>query len=130
MGRSALSGKDLDAGPILVVDDDYAIRMAVSEILQFEGYSVATAANGAEALEAIERLKPSLVLLDMRMPVLDGWGFARELRARGLRLPILVMTAARSASRWAEEIGAQGYLAKPFDLPDLLKVVEQATRSG
>ncbi len=129
MGRSAASGKELSPGPILVVDDDYAIRMAVSEILQFEGYSVATAANGAEALEAIERLKPSLILLDMRMPVLDGWGFARELRARGVRLPILVMTAARSASRWAEEIGAQGYLAKPFDLPELLKVVEEATAS-
>ena len=130
MGRSTASPKDLGTGPILVVDDDYAIRMAVAEILEFEGYSVATAANGAEALEAIERQKPSLVLLDMRMPVLDGWGFARELRARGVRLPILVMTAARSASRWAEEIGAQGYLAKPFDLPDLLRVVEQASTPG
>jgi two-component system, chemotaxis family, chemotaxis protein CheY len=130
MGRSAGSSRGLEAGPILVVDDDYAIRMAVAEILQFEGYSVVTAANGAEALEAIDRLHPSLVLLDMRMPVLDGWGFARELRARGVKLPILVMTAARSASRWAQEIGAQGYLAKPFDLPELLKVVEEARPQG
>jgi two-component system, chemotaxis family, chemotaxis protein CheY len=118
------------AGPILVVDDDLSIRLAVTEILEFEGYQVTTAANGAEALETIERVRPSLVLLDMRMPVLDGWGFARELRKRGVKLPILVMTAAQSASRWAAEIGAQGYLAKPFDLVDLLRAVGEAQTDG
>jgi CheY-like chemotaxis protein len=110
---------------ILVVDDDPAIRTTVSEILELEGYPVATASNGAEALEAVERVTPSLVLLDMRMPVLDGWGFARALRQRGIAMPILVMTAAQSARAWAEEIGAQGYLAKPFDLTDLLTAVER-----
>jgi CheY-like chemotaxis protein len=124
----SIGPKQPDGGTILVVDDDVSIRMAVAEILAFEGYNVASAANGAEALEAVERLNPSLVLLDMRMPVLDGWGFARELRARGHRPPILVMTAAQSARRWAEEIGAQGYLAKPFDLSELLRVVEETQR--
>jgi DNA-binding response OmpR family regulator len=57
--------------------------------------------------------------------VLDGWGFARAVRDRGVRLPIVVMTAAQDARRWAEEIGAQGYLAKPFEMPDLLAVVER-----
>ena len=123
MGRSAAREKDLGDGPILVVDDDYAIRMAVSEILQFEGYSVATAANGAEALAAIERLKPSLVLLDMRMPVLDGWGFARALRERGVQVPTVIMTAAHDAAVWASEIGADGYLPKPFQIQELLDVV-------
>ena len=115
-----MSGK-----PILVVDDDPSIRDTVSEILELEGYPVATATNGAEALEVVERRRPSLVLLDMRMPVLDGWGFARGLADRGLKLPILVMTAAQDARRWAEEIRAEGYLAKPFDLPDLLDAVER-----
>lgn len=112
-------------GPILVVDDDPAILETVSEILDLEGYRVETAANGQEALAALERFRPSLVLLDMRMPVLDGWGFARRLRERGISLPILVMTAAQNARRWAEEIGAQDYVSKPFELTELLAAVER-----
>ena len=111
--------------PILVVDDDESIRQTVSEILEVEGYRVAAAANGEEALARVEQSKPALVLLDMRMPVLDGWGFARVLRERGIRLPILVMTAAQNARSWAEEIGADGYVAKPFDLDELLSKVER-----
>jgi CheY-like chemotaxis protein len=111
--------------PILVVDDDPSILAVVEEILGFEGYPVETATDGATALAAVARRQPSLVLLDMRMPVLDGWGFAGALAERGLRLPIVVMTAAQDARRWAEEIGAEGYLAKPFEMPDLLAVVER-----
>lgn len=66
-----------------------------------------------------------LVLLDMRMPVLDGWGFARALWERKITLPIVAMTAARDSHRWAMEIGAADHLAKPFDLLDLLAVVER-----
>ena len=111
--------------PILVVDDDPSILATVSEILEFEGYPVRTATNGAEALQVIEQEPPSLVLLDMRMPVLDGWGLARRLGERGVRLPIVVMTAAQDARRWAEEIGAAGYVPKPFELPELLDTVER-----
>jgi two-component system, chemotaxis family, chemotaxis protein CheY len=111
--------------PILVVDDDPAILATVVEILDLEGYSVETATNGREALQAVERTNPSLMLLDMRMPVMDGWGVARELRARGDRLPIVVMTAAQNARAWAEEIGAAGFVAKPFELPQLLAVVKR-----
>ncbi|HET7769239.1 MAG TPA: response regulator, partial [Chloroflexota bacterium] len=107
------------------VDDDPNILDVVSELLDMEGYRVTTAANGAEALRVVEQQLPSLVLLDMRMPVLDGWGFAKELRARGVTLPILVMTAAQNARVWAEEIGAQGYVAKPFEVPALLDAVEK-----
>ena len=56
---------------------------------------------------------------------MDGWGFARELRSRGIDLPILVMTAAQNARLWAEEIGATGYVAKPFDLMELVAAVER-----
>jgi CheY-like chemotaxis protein len=111
--------------PILVVDDDPSILATVSEILDLEGYPVATAINGAEALRKVEELEPSLVLLDMRMPVLDGWAFARAVAERKLHLPILVMTAAQNARRWAEEIGAAGYVAKPFELVELLDAVER-----
>ncbi|MGH2352107.1 MAG: response regulator [Chloroflexota bacterium] len=117
--------------PILVVDDDPSIRNVLSEILAMEGYRVETAANGAEALRALERTRPSLVLLDMRMPVLNGWDFARALSHRGVKLPIVVMTAAQDAGRWAAEIGADAYLPKPFELLDLLDTVERVrTRPG
>jgi len=109
--------------PILVVDDDPTILATVSEALDFEGFPVITATNGAEALELVYRNWPSLVLLDMRMPVLDGWGFMRAVRERGLNLTVVVMTAAADARRWAREIDAQGVLAKPFELDDLLGAV-------
>src|SRR5687768_233387 len=111
--------------PILVVDDDASIRQTVREILDLEGYPVETASDGREALRVVERDAPSLVLLDMRMPELDGWGFAREIRERGIELPILVMTAAENARSWAAEIGADGYVAKPFELDELLAAVER-----
>jgi CheY-like chemotaxis protein len=105
------------------VDDDVSIVATVRAILELEGFLVETAANGVEALASIEAQPPALLLLDMRMPVMDGWVFARELRARGLEIPILVMTAARDARRWAEEISANAYVAKPFELDDLLSAI-------
>lgn len=111
---------------VLVVDDEPDIRATVSAMLEIEGYEVDEAANGADALHAVERQPPDLILLDMRMPVMDGWGFARELRERGHVTPIVVMTAARDAARWAAEIAATSFVAKPFGFDDLLNAVERA----
>jgi CheY-like chemotaxis protein len=111
--------------PILVVDDDPSILETVREILDLEGYAVETATNGADALEKVKHSPPLFILLDMRMPILDGWGFAREMRARGVSIPIVVMTAAQDARRWANEIGAAAYVAKPFEIPDFLTTVER-----
>jgi two-component system, chemotaxis family, chemotaxis protein CheY len=111
--------------PILVVDDDEGILDVVLMTLDFEGYSTRSARDGAEALAIIEQERPGLVLLDMRMPVLDGWGFARALKERGIHIPIVVMTAAQDARRWAEEIGADAYVEKPFDLRKLVQTVEK-----
>jgi two-component system, chemotaxis family, chemotaxis protein CheY len=113
---------------ILVIDDDPSIRTVVADALTDEGYVVKTAANGAEGLLALDNSPPTLILLDMRMPVLDGWGFARLLQDRGIRLPIVVMTAAQDARQWSNEVGAVGCLAKPFDLGELLDTVERAVR--
>ncbi|HEY8284341.1 MAG TPA: response regulator [Chloroflexota bacterium] len=115
---------------ILVVDDDSSIRHIVAEILIMEEYSVVTAPNGAEALRAVEHERPALVLLDMRMPVLDGWGFVEGLKERDIDLPILVMTAAQDTARWAAEVGAAGHLAKPFEMSELLSAVERLCRAG
>jgi CheY-like chemotaxis protein len=112
--------------PILVVDDDENILDLVVMSLEITGYSTESARDGAEALEAVERGRPGLVLLDMRMPRLDGWGFARGLVERGIRdVPVVVMTAAQDARRWAEEIGADAYLEKPFDVHQLLDTVKR-----
>ena len=108
---------------LLVVDDDPMIRQVVSHALRFEGYQVRSASNGQEALDAVEHERPAVVLLDMRMPVLDGWGFARELRARGSDVPIIVMTAACDPQLWADQIGAQACLSKPFSLTELASTV-------
>ena len=112
---------------ILVVDDEAPIAFMISMLLTAEGYVVSTAANGVEALQSIERSRPDLVMLDMRMPGMDGWGFARALRDRGVSLPILVMTAAQDAGQWAAEIGADAYLAKPFDIFEMLDAVARMT---
>ncbi len=118
------------ADPILVVDDDPSLLEVVALVLSTEGYPVLTARNGAEALQQVERARPALVLLDMRMPICNGWEFAARLRERGIALPILVMTAAQDARRWAEEIGATGYVPKPFDIGELLAAVERVGAGG
>ena len=111
---------------VLIVDDEPDIRATVSAMLEIEGYGVAEAANGADALAVVEAHPPDVILLDMRMPVLDGWGFAAEMRRRNHAIPIVVMTAARDAARWAEEVAAAAFVAKPFGYDDLIAAVERA----
>jgi DNA-binding response OmpR family regulator len=110
---------------VLVVDDDPDILDALAEILEVEGYEVQRARNGREALQRLEQGLPDLVLLDLMMPVMDGWEFARSL-APGARPPIIVLSADRNVSVKAKEIGALGWLAKPFELTELLAAVRGA----
>lgn len=112
----------------LVVEDDSDIRELVSDFLTLEGFDVLSVSNGAAALRALEANSPSVILLDMRLPVMDGWEFAREVRARKLSVPIVVMTAAQDARKSAEEIGAISFLEKPFDLADLARLLEATAR--
>ena len=113
------------ADHVLVVDDDPNVTAAVREGLELEGYRVATATNGAEALRHVEIDPPALILLDMRMPVMSGWEFAARYRATGRAAPVVVMTAAANARSWAEEIQADAVLPKPFTLDDLFATVQQ-----
>ena len=113
---------------ILVVDDDTSIRSFVEMALDSVGYAVSTAGNGSEALEVTDQVQPDLILLDMRMPVMDGWTFAKKYRQQdGPHAPIVVITAATDAGQRAAEIEADGFLGKPFDLDDLLKLVSRYT---
>jgi len=114
------------AGSVLVVEDDPDLVALMEVILQDAGYRVSTATDGFEALARIEAEMPSLILLDMRMPRMNGWEFAGEFRTRWDRsCPIVVVTAAENARLRAEEIGADGWLEKPFDLEDVVRLVER-----
>ncbi len=109
---------------VLVVEDDLDLLGLVEMLLQDAGYPVRTASNGLLALERVAEEMPALILLDMRMPVMNGWEFAREFRARhGRACPIVVVTAAENAQLRAAEVEAEGWLAKPFDLDDVLRMV-------
>jgi CheY-like chemotaxis protein len=110
---------------ILVVDDDPDMQDVMVLTLEAGDYQVCRASNGQEALERVAECAPDLILLDMRMPVMDGWTFAEELRRRyGHRTPIVVCTAAEDAQRRAREVEAVGCLSKPFELDELLRLVE------
>lgn len=111
---------------VLVVDDDDGIRELVSLALLDDGFEVITAANGAIALDRVTEYPPDVIILDMNMPVVDGWQFASGYRSTvGQHAPILVFTAGQSAAACAKEIGADGFIGKPFDLDHLVGLVRQ-----
>ena len=105
---------------ILVVEDDPDLAALEAELLEEHGHRVEIANNGREALAAVERAAPDLILLDMKMPVMSGREFVDEYRrAQPSPAPIVVVTAADDAQVRAAEVGASGWIAKPFD-PDAL----------
>jgi CheY-like chemotaxis protein len=113
---------------VLVVDDDEFIRSCVVDILRDEGYDVFDAPHGAAALALIDESPPDVILLDMRMPVLDGWGFARAYRDRpGPHAPIVVMTAAQDAAQRAAQVNSASFIAKPFQIDELIDCVARYT---
>lgn len=115
---------------ILVVEDDDAIRGLVTEVLRDDGYDVSEACNGAEALVSIGWQRPDLIVLDLMMPVMDGWTFVEEFRrSRSCEdVPILVTSASHDLPRTANRLRSYGVrtcLAKPFDVDGLLALVER-----
>jgi two-component system response regulator AtoC len=111
-----------------VVDDDAALVKLLRTILRTADYEVSTAVNGSDALDVAGRQHVDLIVLDLRMPVLDGPGFFRQLRARGDNTPVLVTSSfgARDAQR---ELGAEGAIEKPFDPEELLRAVDKLLAS-
>ena len=109
---------------ILVVDDDESIRQIVRLCLTDEGYEVSEAANGEDALEVLAETPHDLILLDLRMPVMDGWEFARRYRQwPGPHVPIVAFVAALNVQQEVEGLDSVAILSKPFDLEDLLTAV-------
>ena len=107
---------------VLVVDDDRAVRESLRRSLEFNGYAVALAADGAEALASISGSAPDVVVMDVMMPRLDGLEATRALRKAGNDVPILVLTARDAVGDRVEglDAGADDYLTKPFALQELL----------
>jgi two-component system, chemotaxis family, chemotaxis protein CheY len=114
---------------ILVVDDDESFREFVRIALRTQDYAVDTAADGAEALDKVRQDPPSLLLLDLMMPVMDGWQFVDACRKEPgcEQVPIVIMSAGQRANA-AGALQAQAFLAKPFGPSDLFQVVERVKR--
>jgi DNA-binding response OmpR family regulator len=112
-------------GGILVVDDDIDLREFLRVMLTTMGFEVISAANGQEALDVLDGHDPDLILLDMKMPVMNGWEFCRALESRHAHPPIVVLTAAPDPAARAAEVHADGWLGKPFEYEDLEATVRR-----
>lgn len=119
---------------VLIVDDDVHIREMLTELLEDEGYRVAGASNGQEALRYLRHSGslPRLILLDLNMPVMSGWEFRAE-QAQDRRLmgiPVVIISASGSAEMLASRLAAQAYLSKPLNFKMLLRLIAQYVNSA
>lgn len=114
---------------ILLIEDDESIREIVRDALTGEGFVVREAIHGADALEILGGFRPHLIILDLMMPVMDGWTFRAHQRARGMatHVPLLVLSASRRAAETRAALGAAAVVIKPFDLDDLVITVRRIT---
>ncbi len=112
---------------LLVVEDDFATREVMSMILTGEGYRVATAANGADALRRLrEHDQPCLILLDLSMPIMDGPTFCARRKDEGLSsIPVIVVSSDHDVAQKAAALGADDYLEKPVDTIQLLDAIRK-----
>ncbi|MCT2592820.1 response regulator transcription factor [Streptomyces sp. N2-109] len=115
---------------VLIVDDEPAVRDALRRSLSFEGYETVLAVDGADALEQAAAHQPELIILDVLMPRMDGLTAARRLRAAGVRVPILMLTARDTVGDRVTglDAGADDYLVKPFELDELLARIRALLR--
>jgi CheY-like chemotaxis protein len=117
-----------DTCSVLVVEDELAIRTLLAEALADEGFEVRAAADGRDALAVLERWRPNVILLDLNMPIIDGWALRDELRRRPrlAGIPIIAL----SAGRWGLDrligLDAVAFLPKPCDLDALIDAIRRA----
>ena len=121
-----------DPTKLLLAEDDQSVREALGRALKFEGYDVHAVADGAQALEALLSIEPEVIVLDVMMPNVDGLTACRRIREKGIRTPVLMLTARHDvADRVAGlDAGADDYLVKPFDLEELLARLRALVRRG
>lgn len=109
----------------LVVEDDAVIRAVLVETLVDEGWEVREATDGQSALGVLDGWTPSVIVLDLAMPTMDGWAFRAEQRRRGLAVdvPLVIVSASRETEVRAHELEPAAVLLKPFDLNELIAAV-------
>ncbi|MEW6187396.1 MAG: sigma-54 dependent transcriptional regulator [Thermodesulfobacteriota bacterium] len=119
-------------GVILIIDDDYQIRESFEKLLTEEGHEVLTAGSGETGLDVLRSVIPDLVLLDVRLPGMSGLETFLALREIDHKLPVIIMTAFGTTETAIEatKLGAFDYVLKPFDIPDILKLIAQALEAG
>ncbi|MDO5652924.1 MAG: response regulator [Brachymonas sp.] len=112
---------------ILVVDDSQVDRSRLEKLMADAGYQVSSASNGAQALEAVKRSKPDLILMDVNMPEMDGFAATRGLRGDPATkdIPVVLVTAKdqKADKAWGQMLGAKGYITKPYTDDQVLSVV-------
>lgn len=118
------------AGRLLVVDDEESVRAMLTMAMEFLGFEVATAATGRQALEAVGRTRPDLVMLDVNLPDLDGFDVCRTLRTRGLTLPVLFLTGRSDVDDRVRglDLGGDDFVTKPFELREVAARVRALLR--
>lgn len=114
---------------MLLVEDDEGIRGFMADILTDEGYEISQAADGVEGLDALDRSRPDLIVLDLMMPNLDGFGFRAGQLARpaACDIPVVLITARRTLGPDVEAMGVASILPKPFEVEALISLVERLT---
>jgi two-component system alkaline phosphatase synthesis response regulator PhoP len=115
---------------ILIVDDEPEIVRGLEDNLRFEGYQTASASNGEDALALAQSGAPDLIILDVMMPRMSGWDVCRALRAKGIEVPVIMLTARGEEGDRVRglELGADDYVTKPFSLRELLARVRAVLR--
>lgn len=111
---------------VLVVEDERDLLLLMALILREAGFVIRTASDGREALDRVAGAMPALILLDMKMPVMNGAKFLREFDRRyGRLVPVVLVSAADDVARRAAEVAADGWLSKPFDPDALIEIVKR-----
>ncbi|MBO9130096.1 response regulator [Bacillus sp. 165] len=112
-------------GKILIVDDQYGIRILLNEVFQKEGYQTYQAANGFQAIDIVKKDRPDLVILDMKIPGMDGLEILKRVKEIDKDIKVILMTAYGELDmiQEAKDLGALSHFAKPFDIDEIRKAV-------
>lgn len=114
---------------ILIVEDEFYLAETIKARLEYAGYEVATAENGAEGLKFLGQGKPDLILMDVMMPVMDGWEATRRIKAdpKLKQIPVIFLTARAQHEDHikAHEVGGDDYLSKPFEADELMAMIKK-----
>src|SRR5579871_2730002 len=114
---------------VLVVEDNDITREGLAIVLRQASFKVTLAGNGEQALASLRESRPDVVLLDMVMPVLDGWHFLQQVKAENVPdLPIIIVTATVLTREWAQQQGCCGFIRKPIEMAEMLEEIRRCLK--